>query len=38
MGTLLFAGPTGVGKTAAAKALASYFYGAAHLLSGRRGR
>jgi ATP-dependent Clp protease ATP-binding subunit ClpC len=26
--TLLFAGPTGVGKTAAAKALASYFYGA----------
>jgi ATP-dependent Clp protease ATP-binding subunit ClpC len=28
IGTLLFAGPTGVGKTAAAKALASYFYGA----------
>lgn len=27
--TLLFAGPTGVGKTAAAKALATYFYGAA---------
>ena len=26
--TLLFAGPTGVGKTAAAKALASYFFGA----------
>ncbi|MEK8030522.1 AAA family ATPase [Ideonella sp. DXS29W] len=26
--TLLFAGPTGVGKTAAAKALAGYFYGA----------
>ncbi len=26
--TLLFAGPTGVGKTAAAQALASYFYGA----------
>jgi ATP-dependent Clp protease ATP-binding subunit ClpC len=27
--TLLFAGPTGVGKTAAAKALAGYFFGAA---------
>ncbi len=26
--TLLFAGPTGVGKTAAAKALAGYFFGA----------
>lgn len=26
--TLLFAGPTGVGKTAAAKALAQYFFGA----------
>lgn len=26
--TLLFAGPTGVGKTAAAKALSSYFFGA----------
>jgi ATP-dependent Clp protease ATP-binding subunit ClpC len=26
--TLLFAGPTGVGKTAAAKALGSYFFGA----------
>ncbi|MCW7538709.1 AAA family ATPase [Aquabacterium sp. A7-Y] len=26
--TLLFAGPTGVGKTAAAKALAAYFFGA----------
>lgn len=26
--TLLFAGPTGVGKTAAVKALASYFFGA----------
>jgi ATP-dependent Clp protease ATP-binding subunit ClpC len=28
MATLLFAGPTGVGKTAAAKALSRYFYGA----------
>ncbi|WKB52332.1 AAA family ATPase [Eleftheria terrae] len=28
MATLLFAGPTGVGKTAAAKALAAYFFGA----------
>ncbi len=26
--TLLFAGPTGVGKTAAAKAMADYFFGA----------
>jgi len=35
--TLLFAGPTGVGKTAAAKALAQYFFGAGRNGNGATG-